>query len=167
MVGYHIDSLWKSPNDSRTARCVPPRMWSRAWDIQVFCLSLWRTVIASSIPILSLPDISFPPIYWGGGRRQNRNTHLWPCWSCPILFIFCLFCFFFLNQTEVLPPTVCLYSRDHHQTCSFQMPQPPCLFQGHFAIFFSSHDCAVSITLISPLDNSSLNISTRLFLREQ
>lgn len=95
MVGYHIDSLWKSPNDSRTARCVPPRMWSRAWDIQVFCLSLWRTVIASSIPILSLPDISFPPIYWGGGAEAKQKhpplTLLVlsnPVYLLPVLFFF-------------------------------------------------------------------------------
>ena len=102
-------------------------------------------VIASPIPFLSIPDISFPPIYWGGGwRTQNRNTHLGPCCSFPVLFIFCLFLFLFIYlfiyyQTEVLPPTV--YPRDHHQACSFQMPQPPCLFQVTLPFHFLSWLC--------------------------
>lgn len=99
-----------------------------------------------------------------GEKKQNTDTRLWPCCPFPILFIFCLFFFPTKLQFYLLH---CLYARDHQQTCSFRLPRHLCLFQGHFSIFISFHDFAVSIMLISPLENSSLNISMKLFLREQ
>ena len=100
-------------------------------------LSLRRTVIASSIPLLSVPDISFPPIYGGWGVEKAKQEHLpWTLLllSNPVSLLH--FFFFFFYQTEILPPTVYLYPRDHHQACSFQTPHPPCRFQGHFAFSF-------------------------------
>lgn len=112
--------------NNKTDRCVPRQGVGGAWEVQVLSLSLWGTVIASPILFsLHLPCPSLQFIGGGRWRRQNRNTHLGSCCSFPILFIFCLF--FFFNQSEVLPPTV--FPGDHHQACSFQMPQPPCLFQ--------------------------------------
>lgn len=103
-------------------------------------LSLWRTVIASSIPFLSVPDISFPPIYLGAGRgwRRGKGKTGTPALdlAAPFQSCFSSAFFFFFYQTEVLPPTVYLYPGDHQQACSFQMPQPPCRFQGHFAFSF-------------------------------
>ena len=124
-------------------------------------------VIASPIPVLSIPDISFPPIYWGGGgwRTQNRNTHLGPCCSFPILFIFCLFFFFFFFtklKFYLLQSIPVITTKPAPSKCPNLLACSRSL-----CLFISSHDFAVSITLICPLDNSSLIISMRWFLREQ
>lgn len=82
-------------------------MWSRAWEIQVFCLSLWRTVIASSIPFLSLPDISFPPIYWGAGggmgaeAKQKHPPLTLLVLSNLVYLLPVLFCFVFLTKLKL------------------------------------------------------------------
>ena len=122
-------------------------------------------VIASPIPFLSIPDISFPPIYWGRWRTQNRNTHLGPCCSFPILFIFCLFFFFFFFtklKFYLLQSIPVITTKPAPSKCPNLLACSRSL-----CLFISSHDFAVSITLICPLDNSSLIISMRWFLREQ
>lgn len=150
--------------NNKTDRCVPPQ--GAGWGMGGTgplpvpvgdCHSVTH-------PFLSTPAMSFPPVYWGGrGRRQNRNTHLGSWCSFPILFIFCLF-FFFLTKVKfyllqsfpVITTKPAPSKRPNLLACSRSL-----------CLFISSHDFAVSITLICPLDNSSLNISKRLFLREQ
>ena len=91
-------------------------------------------VIASPIPFLSIPDISFPPIYWGRWRTQNRNTHLGPCCSFPILFIFCLFFFFFFLPNWSFTS----YSLSLWSPPSLLLPNAPTSLPvpGHFAFSF-------------------------------
>ena len=150
--------------NNKTDRCVPRQGVGGAWEVQVLSLSLWGTVIASPILFsLHLPCPSLQFIGGGRWRRQNRNTHLGSCCSFPILFIFCLF-FFFLTKVKfyllqsfpVITTKPAPSKRPNLLACSRSL-----------CLFISSHDFAVSITLICPLDNSSLNISKRLFLREQ
>ena len=130
-------------------------------------------VIASPIPFLSIPDISFPPIYWGGWVENAKQKH--PPWtllllSSPVyllpifIFIYLFIYFFFFTKLKfyLLQSIPVITTKPAPSKCPNLLACSRSL-----CLFISSHDFAVSITLICPLDNSSLNISMRWFLREQ
>lgn len=87
---------------------------------------------------------------------KNKTEHRHPALDFAVSFPSCLSSAF-SHKTEVLPPAISFISMITTKPPPSKIVCPPsCLFQGHFAIFISFHDFAVSIMLSSPLEHPSV-----------
>ena len=156
--------------NNRTDRCVPARVWGGAWEVQVLSLSLLGCHSVTH-PFSLYTWHLLPSNLLGGvgGERKTETPTLdlaAPFQSClsSAYFYFYLFIYLFFTKLKfyLLQSIPVITTKPAPSKCPNLLACSRSL-----CLFISSHDFAVSITLICPLDNSSLNISMRWFLREQ
>ena len=156
--------------NNRTDRCVPARVWGGAWEVQVLSLSLLGCHSVTH-PFSLYTWHLLPSNLLGGWVENAKQKHPpWtllllssPVYLLPIFIFIYLFIYFFTKLKFYLLQSIpVITTKPAPSKCPNLLACSRSL-----CLFISSHDFAVSITLICPLDNSSLNISMRWFLREQ